>query len=115
DMPTEITGQNGAVIKQTTHIAVTGCAKKPSVKIGKIRRVRNGLLVTATTNAAGTVWVSGAGLKTTHKKLPAGTHQIRVALTKRGKFMRQHHKKTSVRVKLIDGRQAVAKSAAVRL
>jgi hypothetical protein len=115
EMPTEITGQNGAVIKQTTHIAVTGCAKKPSVKIGKIRRTRNGLLVTATTNAAGTVWVSGAGLKTTHKKLPAGTHQIRVALTKRGKFLREHHKKTHVRVKLIEGRQAVANSAAVRL
>jgi hypothetical protein len=26
-MPTKITGQNGAVIKQTTHIRVTGCAK----------------------------------------------------------------------------------------
>jgi UDP-N-acetyl-D-mannosaminuronic acid transferase (WecB/TagA/CpsF family) len=114
-MPTEITGQNGAVIKKTTQIAVKNCANKPSVKIGKIRRVRNGLLVTATTNAAGTVWVSGAGLKTTHKKLPTGTHQIRVAYTKWGHFLVNHHKKTSVRVKLIEGSQAVAKSAAVRL
>jgi UDP-N-acetyl-D-mannosaminuronic acid transferase (WecB/TagA/CpsF family) len=73
------------------------------------------LQVTATTNAAGTVWVSGVGLKTTHKKLPAGTHQIRVAYTKWGRFLVKHHKKTSVRVKLIDGRQGVTKSTAVRL
>jgi hypothetical protein len=26
-MPTTITGQNGAVVKQSTKIAVTGCAK----------------------------------------------------------------------------------------
>jgi hypothetical protein len=33
NMPTEITGQNGAVIKQTTKIAVTGCPKaKKTVK-----------------------------------------------------------------------------------
>jgi hypothetical protein len=32
-MPTVITGQNGAVVKQTTKIAVTGCAKsKPTTK-----------------------------------------------------------------------------------
>ena len=37
-MPTEITGQNGAVIKKTTKIAVTGCA--PSVKITSARETR---------------------------------------------------------------------------
>jgi hypothetical protein len=26
-MPTEITGQNGAVLKQTTKLAVSGCSK----------------------------------------------------------------------------------------
>jgi hypothetical protein len=31
-MPTAITGQNGAVVKQTTKIAVTGCAKHKKVK-----------------------------------------------------------------------------------
>jgi len=38
-MPTEITGQNGAVLRQTTKIAVTGCAKaKKTKKAKKARR-----------------------------------------------------------------------------
>lgn len=38
-MPTAITGQNGAVLKQTTKIAVSGCAKKKArKKAKKIRR-----------------------------------------------------------------------------
>jgi len=35
-MPTEITGQNGAVIKQTTKIAISGCAKAKAKKGGKV-------------------------------------------------------------------------------
>ena len=31
-MPTAITGQNGAVVKQATKIAVTGCPKKAKAK-----------------------------------------------------------------------------------
>jgi hypothetical protein len=34
-MPTEITGQNGAVIKQTTKIAVTGCKATRSQLLAK--------------------------------------------------------------------------------
>jgi hypothetical protein len=45
-MPTEITGQNGAVVKQTTKIAVTGCPKikkaKAKQKATKRRKGRNG-------------------------------------------------------------------------
>ena len=38
-MPNEFVGQNGAVIKQTTAIAVTGCAKaKPAKKTAKKKR-----------------------------------------------------------------------------
>jgi uncharacterized repeat protein (TIGR01451 family) len=39
-MPTTMTGQNGAVVKQNTKIAVTGCPK-PSAKAGKARRARH--------------------------------------------------------------------------
>jgi Domain of unknown function DUF11 len=44
-MPTTLTGQNGAVLKQSTKIAVTGCAKpkkkhKPAKKQGKGRHVK---------------------------------------------------------------------------
>ena len=60
--------------------------------------------------------ISGNGLKTiTKKNLTAGTHQIRVAFTKAGMSMRKHHKKTSVRVNLTVGTQAVAKTTTVRL
>jgi hypothetical protein len=43
-MPTVITGQNGAVVKQTTKIAVTGCpkAKKAGGKAGKATKRRQG-------------------------------------------------------------------------
>jgi hypothetical protein len=37
-MPTEITGQNGAVVKQATRISVTGCAKPKAKKNGKASR-----------------------------------------------------------------------------
>jgi Domain of unknown function DUF11 len=116
-MPTEITGQNGAVVKQTTHIAPTGCppAAKPTVKITKVKLTGNTLLVTVKTGAAGTVRISGFGLRTTSKHLTAGTHQIRVALTNTGRSMRRHHKKTRVRASLTAGKQAVAKTTAVRL
>ena len=36
-MPTEIIGQNGAVIKQTTKIAVQGCKKVGSVQAALAR------------------------------------------------------------------------------
>jgi hypothetical protein len=38
-----------------------------------------------------------------------------VPLTKIGRSMRKHHKKTSVRVSLTVGKQAVAKTTALRL
>jgi hypothetical protein len=112
-MPTTITGQNGAVIKQNTHIVVTGC--RPTVQIAKVKVSGNSLLVTAKTGATGTVWVSGFGLRKIKRKLTAGTHRIRVRLTKIGIARRKHHRKTSVRVKLIVGKQATTKTRAVRL
>ena len=112
-IPTTITGQNGAVIKQNTKIAVTGCL--PAVAITAAKAMGNALLVTVKTGTTGTVWVSGYGLKTTKRNLTAGTHQIRVAFTKVGISRRRHHEKTSVRVKLIVGKQAITKTAAVRL
>jgi hypothetical protein len=115
-MPTEITGQNGAVIKQTTHIKVTGCAPSgPTVKLARAKVKGNALLVTVSTSAAGKVKVSGRGLRTTTKSVAAGTHQIRVPLTKAGRQMRKHHRKTTVHVSLLVGKQAVAKATSVRL
>jgi hypothetical protein len=114
-MPTEITGQNGAVVKQVTHIAISGCARKPTVKVDRVSVMRGALMVTATTGSAGTVWVSGYGLRTVHRNASAGTHQLRATFTRLGIRRQRHHKRTSVRVKLIAGKQAVTKTMTVRL
>jgi hypothetical protein len=104
------------VIRQTTHIALSGCpAGKPSVAIAGAKVDGNTLMVRFKTGATGTVWVSGYGLRTTHQNLSAGTHQIRVVLTKLGNVRRRHHRKTSVRVKLIVGKQAVTNAMSTRL
>lgn len=112
-MPTTITGQNGAVIKQETQIAVTGCP--PTVGITRIRVAGSALLVTVNASAPGTVSISGDGLKTTKRSLTAGAHQVRVPFTKAGIKRHKHHKRTSVRVQLVAGGQSVAKTATVRL
>jgi hypothetical protein len=117
-MPTEITGQNGAVLKQTTVIGKIGCAPASSrltVKIARARVRGNALVVTVTASAAGRVRISGRGLKTTTKTVSAGTHQIRVSLTRAGRAMRKHHKRATVHVSLTAGGQAVAKTTRVRL
>jgi hypothetical protein len=112
-MPTEITGQNGAVIKQTTHIAVTGCGTGITISSAKVSG--NALLVTFKTAGAGTAWVSGFGLHTAHKHETAGTHRIRVTFTKLGIRKHRHHQKTTLRVKLVVGKQAVTRAMTVQL
>jgi hypothetical protein len=42
NMPTAITGQNGAVIKQNTKIAVTGCPKVKAKKVTKRHKAKKG-------------------------------------------------------------------------
>jgi hypothetical protein len=116
-MPTIITGQNGAVIKQSTKIAVTGCkASRPSIKITKTKLRGNTLLVTVKTSANGTIRISGNDLKTTTKKnVKAGSHQINVALTKAGKTAKKHRKMTKLRASLTVGKQAAARTISVKL
>jgi hypothetical protein len=116
-MPTIITGQNGAVIKQSTKIAVTGCkTSKPTVKITKTKVNGTVLLVTVKTSAKGTIRISGNDLKTTTKEnVKAGSHQITVALTKAGKTAKKHRKMTKLRASLMVGKQAAAKTITVKL
>jgi hypothetical protein len=40
-MPTEITGQNGAVLRQATRIAVSGCHKRRARKAGSTKRAKH--------------------------------------------------------------------------
>ena len=89
-MPTTITGQNGAQIKQTTKIAVTGC---PKVTITKTKAKPKSLLVTLRATAKGTVTISGQGLKATGTNVKAGTSRIDVPLTTTGQALRARHGK----------------------
>ncbi len=122
-MPTTITAQNGAVITQSTSIAVTGCsgvlafkAKRPSVKITKTTLKGDTLLVTVKTSAKGTIRISGNDFKTADKKnVKAGSHQIKVALSNAGKAAKKHRKKTRLRAGLTVGKQAEANTTSVKL
>jgi hypothetical protein len=74
---------------------------KPTVKVTRVTVTRNALLVTVELSQKGTVRISGTGLRTTIKKnLAAGSHRIRVPLTKSGVAARKHHRKLIVHVAL---------------
>ncbi len=85
-MPTTIEGQNGAQIKQSTKIAVTGC--KPAIKIVKKKRSGGKVLLTLRSTVAGTLTITGRGVKKTKLTVAAGEHQVKVALTNAGRRRR---------------------------
>jgi len=114
NMPTALTGQNGAVIKQTTKIAVSGCPK-PTVEIKQVKVKGDAVLVTVVTSQQGTVTVSGSGLKTIKKTLAAGAHQLNVSLTKNGRTARKHHKKTKVKASVKDSNGSSSKTMTLKL
>ncbi len=76
-MPTEITAQDGAVVRQATRIAVTGCSNKLSVS----RRVRKRTVnVSVAVPGAGNVTVSGKGIGT-RSRSTSGRETITLRLT----------------------------------
>jgi hypothetical protein len=99
-MPTTLVGQNGAQVRQSTKIAVTGCR---AVTITRRRLTGNSVVLTFSLNTKGTVTVTGSGLKRYHKALGAGSHQIRLPLSNAGLSMRRHHRKVKIRVALRSG------------
>ncbi len=111
--PTTIVAQNNAQVAQQTKIAVTGCG--PAVSIAKTKAKGNALLVTVKLSQAGTVKISGTGLKATTKRgLRAGTRQITVPLSRAGRAAKRHHRKIKLRVSLTAGGQTATKTASVK-
>jgi hypothetical protein len=102
-MPTTIEGQNGAQIKQSTTIAVTGC--KAAIKIVKKKRSGGQVLLTLRSTVAGTLTITGGGIKKTTEKLAVGEHQIKVALTNAGR----RRKKIKLKVDLRSGKSTLSK------
>jgi len=113
-MPTAITGQNGAVIQQTTKIGVTGCSR-PTVKIKKVKVRGNAVLVTVLTSQPGTVTVSGSGLQTLRKTLGTGAHRLRVVLTKSGRTARKLRRTTRIKVSVKNPVGSSSKAVASKL
>jgi hypothetical protein len=88
---------------------------KAAVKIGKVKITAKAALVTVKTSEPGTVTISGQGLRKTAVKLAAGTHHIKVALTKFGKAERRGRKQIKLAVSLKVGKRSVPGAEKVRL
>jgi hypothetical protein len=112
-MPTQLVGQNGVVEKQNTIVGVTGCP--PSVKITGAKVSGKALLVSVKLSEKSSLTISGKGLKTTHATLAAGSHEVRVPLTRQGLSLHRRHRKTGVHAKVTVGRQSGSATQSVSL
>jgi hypothetical protein len=71
--------------------------------------------VTVKSTQTGTVKISGSSVKTTVKRgVRAGSHTIRVPLSRRGMASKRRHRKLSLSVSLSAGGQTVSKPASVK-
>jgi hypothetical protein len=110
-MPTTMTAQNGAQIKQNTRISVGGCG----VRILS-RRVRaHKLVLKVRTPSAGRVTVSSKGLRRVTKKVrKAATITFKLPLTRGGLSALHRHRplKVKVRVSFAPSNKSEGRSAA---
>jgi hypothetical protein len=86
-----------------------------SVKIEKFKVTTRSLEVTIKTSRAGTVTVTGPGLKRTARTVAAGTRVMTVALTKAGKAERAGRKKIKLSVSLKTSTKTVSRSVEIKL
>jgi hypothetical protein len=110
-MPTTITAQSGAQIKQNTKIAVAGCP----VKILKRRIVHHVLILTIQTFGAGRIVVTGKNLKTASKTVRGPTTTtVRVRLSSKGAraLSRQRRLKVRVGVRFVPAQRGESPSTA---
>jgi hypothetical protein len=100
-MPTAFTAQNGAQIKQSTPISVTGC--KPSIAVMSQSVKGNTATIVANVPSAGRLVASGAEIKRSVKRVgKAGTVTIGVTLTSHGLrvLAKNPHQRVNANVKL---------------
>ena len=102
-MPTTIEGQNGAQIKQSTMVAVTGC--KPAINIVTKKRSSGKVLLTLRSTVAGTLTITGTGVKKTKLTVAVGEHQVNIALTSAGRRRRT----IKLRIVLRSGKATLSK------
>ncbi len=96
-MPTVITAQSGAQIKQNTRISVSSCP----VRIVRHRVAGHTLVLKVQSFAAGRVSVKGKGLHTIYKRLAkASTVTIKIPLARAGLRTLHRHRRLKLRVKV---------------
>ncbi len=91
-------------------------ASKATVRIVQVKASSTSVVITLEASKAGTVTISGQGLKTTTKSVAAGgISHIKVPLTKTGKRDHEHHKKVKLTVQLKAAGKTVSESKTVKL
>ena len=98
-----------------TYTTATSGEASASVEIQKFKVTTSSLLVTIKTSRAGTMTITGPGLKKTTRTVAAGTRVMTVALTKAGKAERAGRKKIKLSVSLKTSIKTVSRSAEIKL
>ena len=100
-MPTTLTGQNGAVINESTPIVVSGCV--PAIKVTKHTVKGSSATLVVSVPSAGKLTAGGSGITTSAKTVSAAQRvTLKVKLSKKEQaFLARHgHRKAKLRVKL---------------
>ena len=117
-MPTTITAQNGAQVKQDTRIAVSGCAGSGAggcIKVLRRKLSPHTLRLTLRVCAAGRVTASGRYLKSASRKLRrSSTTTLKLRLTSAGMRALHRHRplKMRVRITFVPSRRGERRSTA---
>ncbi len=112
--PTAIVAQNGAQMKQSTKVAVTGCPK-PTLEVTRAKVTRHGVLVSLSTSRPGTLTVSGSAFKTLRKSLSAGRHTLSAHLSRAGRRARTHRRRARMKVRVDNAGGSVVRTMTLRL
>lgn len=100
-MPTTLTGQNGAVLKQTTPIEVTGCA--PAIRVAKSTVKGNTATLVVSVPSAGKLTATSTGLTSATKTVSAGksiTLEVKLNKKERAFLARHPRRRLKLHVKL---------------
>jgi hypothetical protein len=98
-----------------TYTTATAGEANASVQIEKFKVTTSSLVVTVKTSRAGTVTITGPGLKKTTRTVAAGARVMTVALTTAGKAERAGRKKIKLSVSLKTSRKTVSRAVEIKL
>lgn len=120
-MPTTITAQNGAVIKQNTRISVAGCKRhRARLRILSHRVRRHRVILTLRVPSAGRLVVGGHDLRTVHRRVgKARRLRVSVPLSRTGlralarAHRHHHHLKLRVRARFVPKKGRASRASAV--